>query len=173
VALFKTLTAKPIAVPSAVVARANVGLSATAICKRAAELKQAVAVDNAALSATMTCRPPAVPAQTALTRHHLAARANAGSFKTQISKPIAAPPPAEVAANVGLSAIATFKPCAAPKQVAVAGNVDLFATTTCKQPAGLKLAKPHAFLKLREIMLAAKAQACVWNRIFLKNLWLE
>ncbi len=141
-ALFKTLTAKPIAVPSAAVGLVTVGLFATAICKRAAARKQVAAVANADSFETTTCRLLAVPVQSAPTHHHLAARGNAGSFKTQTNKPIAAPPPAGVAANVALSATATCKPCAARKQAAAMGNAALFVTATCKRPAGPKHAKP-------------------------------
>ena len=88
-ALFKTLTAKPIAAPSAAVVQATVGLFASQTYKRVAALKQGVAAASAASSVTTTCKPLAVPAQTAPTR--MAAQANAGSFKTQTSKPIAAP----------------------------------------------------------------------------------
>ena len=58
---FKTLTAKPIAVPSVAAALATVGLFAMATCNRVAALRQAVAPVNAALSVTTIYRLHAVP----------------------------------------------------------------------------------------------------------------
>ncbi|MEY4447601.1 MAG: hypothetical protein RLZZ433_616, partial [Pseudomonadota bacterium] len=80
-----------------------------------------------------------VPAQTAPTR--MAAQANAGSFKTPTSKPIAEPHQVAERASADSSATATYRPCVALKPAGAAANVALFATAICKRPAEPRLAE--------------------------------
>jgi hypothetical protein len=92
---------------------------------------------NAGLSETETCKQRVALVRIGLILQTLAAlQANAGLFKTRISKRIAEQQAEVVAANAVLSASQICKPCAAQRQAVDLANADLYGIAICRRLVG-------------------------------------
>jgi len=136
-ASFKTQTAKRIAAQSAEVALVTAVSYANQTYKPDAALKQAVEAANVALSETETCKRHVAQVQIERIPQTLAAlQANAGLFKTRISKLIAELQVEGEVANADLYASQIYRPCAVRRRAVDRANAVLFGIGTCRRLVG-------------------------------------
>ena len=136
--LSKTLIAKPIAAQSAGADPVTAVSFVNQTYKPDAALKRAVEAVNVDLSETEICKQRVARVQIERIPQTLAAlQANAGLFKTRISKRIAEQLAEVVAANAALSASQICKPCAVRRQAVDLANADLYGIAICRRLVGL------------------------------------
>jgi hypothetical protein len=116
---------------------ATAGSYANQTYKPDAALKRAVEAVNVDLSETEICKQLVARVQRErIPQTPAALQANAGLFKTQISKRIAEQQAEVVTANAVLSASQICKPCAAQRQAVDLANADLYGIAICRRLVG-------------------------------------
>ena len=136
-ASYKILTAKRIAERSAEAVPATAGSYANQTYKPDAALKPAVVAANVGLSETETCKLHVARVQIERILQTLVAlQANAGLFRTRISKLIAELQAEGEVANADLYASQIYRPCAVRRQAVDLANVDLYGIAICRRLVG-------------------------------------